>query len=961
MSWCRASATAIALAAFPAEAQIHALGPGHDINNAVNLGVSLLIDWEGDGGVDLVGFDTTSHRLVRAPLNLGASPSAGDPIFIREISPTISERLLLAEVDGLPGADLVLLDDDSALVWTSSGRTSDPNMGPDLVIDLPPGISSLAGRVEVADFDGDGLDDLLLSGPTYDELQSGTAYSAGRVVFSLGDETPVVVELPDTGLSQTWADIEPAWILGGPPTVSIRGSVGSQRYKAIFAFGGDQAPVELVRFEDSAELPRSLVELNGVAPPERIAMFLEVDQSTIPATVQTVLRVEQRVGDSWDEFERFPMGPGFSYSFSSVAIDDFDGDGTQEAILEAAAWSNTPEPGRLLLLDDSGPAMSLQLTALDDSISASWPRALPDGSGSVLLSTVPSMPIFDFLGNPTSLYGVGTRTTLRQYPLESEEPGDFPIVLQNPVSSLALGRMNADSLPDLAILNSLVAASVVPGPIDASANLPATPPFQSEVPAEVYLADLTGDGLDDAVISRDEGIVWKKTTVGGGGEIQLVSGGTIFDQSGTPTSPTRVLGDADFDADGDTDLLVLEGVGATISWRENRGLLSPWPRHLISLAGFVPGRDSNGGLLGGWVPESDRWPDADNTKIAYVDGDGDFDFVSIPSALGNRATLHRNTSVGFSLEPLTEELPNIGSSPFPGSPYLQADLLHGRFTSSGPEFALVIPGGTDFLGNPAPAVRLIGDGSEPSDAATVVWLFSPVSKITVADFDQDGYADIITAGGTATDFLGNPNGSTRVEWLRSNGDGSFALPVALADPLGFSTFLAAIDLDGDSFPELISASDSTHTLEVFMHRNLEPVPPFEEWIASFSLSEIGDDDDPDRDGKLNIFEYLDGTRPDSPSTDSIAPGLPRFKNYNSSPFAATASISRPRRPGGSLVQVDLERSGTLADWTAVTDPPTISVDPANPQWETLTWNIPYPDTYAEPARFHRFRADSPEP
>lgn len=958
MNWLSASVSATVLVAIPTAAQIHALGPGHDINNSVNLGASLLIDWEGDGATDLVGLDTTSSRLIRASLTLGPFPSAGASAFIRDLEPTGNGLLLLAELDGSPGSDLVLIEDDSALVWTSSGRAVDPNLSPDLLIGLPPDSSSLTGRIGIADFDGDGLDDLLLSGPTVEQLQSAAAYAAGRIVFALGTANMKVVDLPDTGLSQTRMEIEPAWLPGGAPTVSITGSSGSQLQKVIIGFDENQSPAEHARFAEGPELPRSLVELDGVGPPERLSINSEIDDSTTPATVRSVLRVEQRVGESWEEFAEIPIGPGTSYYFSSVQIDDFDGDGSQEAILEASAWTNTPEAGRLLLLDATGAAMSLQLTALDESITSPRATALPGGGGSVLLSTVASVPVYDALGNPTSIAGLGSRTTLRQFPLEAEDPGDFPVILQNPVSALAVGRLNADGLPDLAILRSVFAVAGVAGPIGPSTTLQVTPPFQEDVSAEIHLVDLTGDGLDDAVISRDGGVFWRRTTVGGSGQVQFVSGGTIFEQSGAPTAPTRVLGDADLDLDGDTDLLVLEGVGATVAWYENRGLLNVWHRHQISLARSVPGWYPVGGLFAGLIPVETRWPDRENTRIADVDGDGDFDFVSIPSALGNRATLHRNTPVGFSLEPLTEELNIIvfGQDPFPGTLPLQADLLHGSFTSSGPEFALAIPGEADALGNPAPVVRFIGDGNSPSDASTKVHLFSPVSKVTAADFDRDGFADMIAAGGMSSDALGNPTGSTRIEWLRSNGDGTFASPVALADPRGFCSFLEAVDLNGDSFPELISASEFTRTIEVFPHENLEPIPPFPEWIATFGVSEMGSDDDPDRDGKPNIFEYLDGTRPDNSDRQTDAPIVPRFQNYYRSPFAASASISRPRQSDGSAQQVDLERSSDLSGWIRVENPPAITIDPAFPLWETLTWSIPYPNVYSEPTRFHRFSA-----
>ena len=97
---------------------------------------------------------------------------------------------------------------------------------------------------------------------------------------------------------------------------------------------------------------------------------------------------------------------------------------------------------------------------------------------------------------------------------------------------------------------------------------------------------------------------------------------------------------------------------------------------------------------------------------------------------------------------------------------------------------------------------LTADASYPSGAGSGA---GPVS-VTAADLDGDGFPDLITANGS--------DGSVSI--LRNNGDGTFAAPVSCpagADPVA----VAVADMNGDGFPDLIAADLGANSVQVLLN------------------------------------------------------------------------------------------------------------------------------------------------
>lgn len=179
--------------------------------------------------------------------------------------------------------------------------------------------------------------------------------------------------------------------------------------------------------------------------------------------------------------------------------------------------------------------------------------------------------------------------------------------------------------------------------------------------------------------------------------------------------------------------------------------------------------------------------------------------------------LHRQTAVGFSIEPLGPE-PTGESWSFLslGVP----SLARGHFVadSAAPLQIVFLTPSSDEFGNPRAAAIVYSGTAEAMQAGPLTTISHRGGTLAVVDFDQDGLDDLIIGGSTDSDVFGNPTSTTVVTYHRSRGDGTFGPEVQVATTLGVPTQLAVADLTGDGLPDLLATSAYTNTVELFKNR-----------------------------------------------------------------------------------------------------------------------------------------------
>ena len=479
----------------------------------------------------------------------------------------------------------------------------------------------------------------------------------------------------------------------------------------------------------------------------------------------------------------------------------------------------------------------------------------------------------------------------------------------------------------------------------------------------LVVGDFTGDQIPDVLLPKSRKIGSIKTFRQPGSTPDL-SFSSIVDYQFTAFTPIaadvpdRVLCAADFDQDGDTDTLIFDPYQESMVLAENAtGAGNIISQHPISLAGRW------------WVSEDFgttghyEWITQDQVLILDADLDGDPDIITVPSALGNRVTLHRNQGGVFSLETLTD-LTNWWDieSPWPTYFHLPegppGHLLAGRFIDSAAPIQFAIYGRTlDGLRRPTASITVahgsIGDMHYGQAGTT-----PDFGSVAVCDFDGDELDDLLTAGTVGTDALGNVTEDTSIRFHRSLGDGTFAESVVVAVPPGLVSQLLAADFTGDGRPDIVAASKQTGMVGLYSHAEFTAYPGYAEWIAGFPGIDPATVADPDGDGVSNLLEFARGTPPDSKGLSD--PRIPApavvaeirtptdFQTY----VPGIATHPRPRLANGGSCEVILENSTDMVSWSTPQHlNPGISFDPAYPQWDKLSWRIP-----ADPEKnFYRFK------
>ncbi len=185
---------------------------------------------------------------------------------------------------------------------------------------------------------------------------------------------------------------------------------------------------------------------------------------------------------------------------------------------------------------------------------------------------------------------------------------------------------------------------------------------------------------------------------------------------------------------------------------------------------------------------------------ADFDGDGKTDIaVGDAAAAGNTVRVLRNDGTGKAFD---------ADSLIVGGPSM-ADMAIGLIDAgTTPDFA-VASGSSVVVGRNNGVV--VSDVTFLTSVPADVDAQATIRKIVIADYDQDGFGDVIAAG----DWFDIEGTKGFVAVLKGDGTTVALAPNGLEvlnDPV---TALAAADLDGDDFPEIVTGSESGATCRLF--------------------------------------------------------------------------------------------------------------------------------------------------
>jgi hypothetical protein len=376
------------------------------------------------------------------------------------------------------------------------------------------------------------------------------------------------------------------------------------------------------------------------------------------------------------------------------------------------------------------------------------------GTGGLLAAPVGTVSFLDTSNNNAVL---ATGTLSASIPGISLPAPSTTEVGNTPVA-LATADFNGDGIPDVATVNvSANTVSIILGNGDGTFTAVNSSPATGASPESIVAADFNGDGkIDLAVGNHGDGTV----------TILLGDGNGTFTLAATPTVGTnpQFMAAGDFNEDGNQDLAVSNyvsgdvtillgnGNGAFTAGADLTGLTNP-----VQVAA---GDFNNDGHLDLVVGE---W-DTNQVQILLGDGSGNFTAGAAPTA---------------------------GDAP--------EFVAVGDFNGDG-NLDLAVQNYWD-----ATTSILLGDGT---GNFTLDWTSFSVedatSAILVADFNQDGFADIATtvwdSSGAAVVWLGAGDG-TVYSYTYSSGS--------------FLNALVAADFNGDGVPDLAGVDVYDNLVETY--------------------------------------------------------------------------------------------------------------------------------------------------
>jgi len=289
---------------------------------------------------------------------------------------------------------------------------------------------------------------------------------------------------------------------------------------------------------------------------------------------------------------------------------------------------------------------------------------------------------------------------------------------------------------------------------------------QADFALAVHAADLDGDGDADVLsASRDDNKTAWYENLGGGafGPQQVIS---------TANEGARSLHATDLDGDGDPDVIVASEIDDEVAWYENLGGGSFGPQQIITL-------------------------EADGPQTIYaadLDGDGDADVLSA-SRYDDKICWYKNVGAGNGLNGGSFGSPKIISTNanFAWSVYaidLDGDLDLDVLSASQKDYKIAW-----YENN--------GNGKFGPEAV-ITKDAKGANCVHAADLDGDGDADVLSASDIDNDIAWYEN----VGAGNGVGGGAFTSKKIIFGSAYAAKTVFAIDLDGDSDPDVLSASSS---------------------------------------------------------------------------------------------------------------------------------------------------------
>lgn len=679
-------------------------------------------------------------------------------------------------------------------------------------------IRARASDVTVADLDGDGMPDVL--GAIADDDVISVFYGNGDGTFAPREDVPMCDLVSTVRIADLDAD-------GRPDLVGM--GVGAESMCVRFNRGG-----------------RTLSALTTVASPgasfNHRALLTDLNADHLPDLVwRPGIGMSYRLGRPDGTFGAVVSTRTISNNDPNggFAVGDVDGDGRVDLVATRftgglAIWLAAGAPGAypnapvemggvsggtfpvLADLDGNG-ALDVVATSGADSVVVWWNGGAGTFTSQVLTmgSNPEKVAVADLDGDGrpdlVTANNAGQSIVVRRRAADGSFRADTPVVFASGPSALALGDLNLDGALDLVKAGD----GDIDGPeLAAMYGNPVGEPgirrdYRFNAGREmraVAFGDVDRDGDTDLLAMSSVGYVERWLWAQRGGVWGYGDAADLPNPIGMANGFSDELLFVDVTGDGIGDLVQANGDAVYVSRGGAGGVFDPVDRLRYDATNRILSRLAAADLNGDAVPEIVATSNASDEVIGFtwragvgwqnyalaavgdgprglaatdVDADGRQDLVVANATAGSLSVL-RGVAGGFAALQTVTTLP-AGRSPF----LLAVGDLNGDARPDVVSLNSFTPNVSVFLHS--------GNGAAPYAAHTEYALGRQTKDLRLADFNNDGRLDLVTAGGPYLSFrLGLGNG---------------AFGTLFEIPAGTNLFdLAIADLNGDGAPDIATAN-----------------------------------------------------------------------------------------------------------------------------------------------------------